>query len=56
MTGACSGYGPGYRTANGDFDSVTPCSETVTDLTNLPLIDAVVRQILTDHVLPGRPV
>jgi len=39
--------------ANGYFDSVTPFSQTVTDLTNMPLTDAVVRQNLTTKFYPS---
>ena len=38
--------------ANGYFDSVTPFSQTVTDLTNMPLTDAAVRQNLTTTFFP----
>ena len=39
--------------ANGYFDSVTPFSQTVTDLTNMPLTDAAVRQNLTTKFYPS---
>ncbi len=39
--------------ANGYFDSVTPFSQTVTDLTNMPLSDATVRQNLTVRFFPS---
>ena len=39
--------------ANGYFDSVTPFSQTATDLQNMPLTDAAVRQNLTIRCYPS---
>jgi carboxypeptidase C (cathepsin A) len=39
--------------ANGYFDSVTPFSQTVTDLQNMPLSDATVRENLTIKYYPS---
>ena len=39
--------------ANGYFDSVTPFSQTMTDLQNMPLTDATVRQNLTLKFYPS---
>ena len=39
--------------ANGYFDSVTPFSQTTTDLQNMPLTDATVRENLTIKYYPS---
>ena len=39
--------------ANGYFDSVTPFSQTTTDLQNMPLTDATVRKNLTIKCYPS---
>jgi len=39
--------------ANGYFDSVTPFSQTTTDLQNMPLTDPTVRQNLTIKYYPS---
>ncbi|MBV9682647.1 MAG: peptidase S1, partial [Solirubrobacterales bacterium] len=39
--------------ANGYFDSVTPFSQTTTDLQNMPLTDATIRKNLTIKCYPS---